>query len=249
MIEIVLCDDDDTDLHRMETLLEEYKKKNPDKEIMIYTYSSAKDLLFFLQEGASCDIYILDILMPGCNGVELGHYIRQQNINTPIIYTTSSKEFALQAYGVCALRYLMKPVKKDELFSALDFAVKNKPKKEEDVFLVKTKQNITAVPVQNIVCVENISRILCFTLKDSSIIESICNRESFEKHLSPLIENFAFIQPHKSFLVNMNYIQSISSKELYLDNGKRIPISRNNSKSTKTAYLKYLSLPGRREDS
>lgn len=248
MIKIALCDDDCTDIHRIQTFLEEYRKENLEKEVAVYTYNSAKDLLSLLQDGTFFDIYILDILMPGCNGVKLGHFIHQRNPDTPIIYTTSSKEFALQAYGVCALRYLMKPVKKEELFSAVDFAIKNTPKREEDVFLVKTKQNITAVPVHNIVCVENISRILCFTLKDSSTIESICNRESFEKHLSPLIENSAFIQPHKSFLVNMDYIQSISSKELYLDNGKRVPISRNNSRSTKTAYLKYLSLPGRGEE-
>lgn len=241
MLEIAICDDDKVDLAQIEAMVTAYAAENVSAQISIYTTQSPCELAEKVTRGERSDIYILDLLMPELGGISLGKLLRDNSCNAPILYVTSSSEHAFAAYGLCALRYLLKPVLQDDLFAALDFARHNLAQHTVRNFYVKTKEGIQKIAVDDIVCVENIQRSMQFTMLDGSKINSVCNRESFETHLAPLLTDDSFAQPHKSFLVHMKYVRSLQPDMLLLDSNLHIPISRNYASDLKRRYLKYLA--------
>lgn len=235
-----ICDNDKNDLEQAEKLLFEYKNMFPEKGVEINTFLSPEKLKADLLKGKTYDVYLLDIIMPEINGIEIGKLIRAQKEGIPIIYLTSSREHAFDAYGIHAVGYLEKPVKAENMFYTLDMAYQVFLNNQEKRFAINSKEGIHTVNIKDIVYVENISRCAVYTISDGSQITGVCNRSSFEKSVEPLLGHPGFVHCHKSFFVNMWYIKLLKKDKIILDNAKIIPVSRERAASVKKTYLKYL---------
>ena len=113
---IIICDDTLKDLIKLEKLLLKYSSYYPDMNFEIEKYSDAALLLKKIQEEELADIYILDIVMSKITGIDIGRQIRKNNKKSVIIYVTVSDNYALDAYGIYAIRYLLKPVNETLFF-------------------------------------------------------------------------------------------------------------------------------------
>lgn len=112
-MKIIICDDNKKDLTRIEQLITNYKTLYPGNDFELESYTDPSLLIRKIQEKQLADIYILDIIMAGTTGIDIGSLLRRFSKQASIIYTTSSDEFALDAYGVRALMYLLKPVQEE----------------------------------------------------------------------------------------------------------------------------------------
>lgn len=101
MIKIALCDDDRSVLKAIRTLLEQYRIEQNQK-IVCVDFCSPLELLTEIEKGMRPDILILDIIMPGENGISVAKEIRQYDDTVKIIFLTSSSEFAVESYTVGA---------------------------------------------------------------------------------------------------------------------------------------------------
>ncbi len=242
-IKIVVCDDDQTSMEQIKGLLHAYGRE---KEIRmdIHTYTSALEVQEALTAGEleNADLLMLDIMMEGKNGIELAEDIRKKDRNIPIVFATTSPEFALKAYHVFAVRYLLKPLENEAVWEMLDFVIAHLLTKKDKIFGINTKKGCVNVNFSEIVHVENVARKMCVTMKDGKIYQSVGIRDSFEKQVEALLQEENFIQPHKSYVVNLDYVSSYTTTILHMDNNNDIPISRRNSLEVKTRYLKYLTL-------
>lgn len=117
-MKVVICDDSIEDLCKIEKLLIKYKEWNANVDFEIEKYSDASRLYQKINKNGLADIYILDMIMSSKSGIDIGNHIRSMDDKSVIIYITSSEDFALDAYGVYAIRYLVKPVY-DEKFLRL----------------------------------------------------------------------------------------------------------------------------------
>ena len=88
----------------------------------ILRFPSAEAFLFQYAEDKRCDILLLDVEMPGLNGVELAKRIRQKNKALQIVFITGYTDYIAEGYDVSALHYLVKPVSREKLFTVLDRA-------------------------------------------------------------------------------------------------------------------------------
>ena len=120
---IVICDDTLKDLIKLEKLLLKYSSYYSDMNFEIEKYSDAALLSKKIQEEDLADIYILDIVMSKITGIDIGRQIRKNNKKSVIIYVTVSDNYALDAYGIYAIRYLLKPVNETLFFESLDYAL------------------------------------------------------------------------------------------------------------------------------
>lgn len=179
--------------------------------------------------------------MSKITGIDLGAQIRKTNTKSIIIYVTTSDGFALDAYDIHAIRYLLKPVLKSSFFEAIDSALSYLNIKEESVYLVKTKEGLLSVPYSKIEYIENCSRKLNVHLVDGETITSIFIRKSFDEEIKDLIQNRNFIRVHKSFLVNLKYIKKLTRNDVTMDSGMNIPVSRKSSLDVKKEYLLFVS--------
>ena len=106
MLHIALVDDDARELERTGTLVERWQ----DAPSRFAAFSSARALLAAMDAGADFDLYLLDVVMPEMDGIELGRAIRERDKDGAIIFLTTSPDFALDSYEVWPLQYLLKPV-------------------------------------------------------------------------------------------------------------------------------------------
>ena len=118
-------------------LLEKYCESRACPAPELEQTSDSAALYRRIQNGEQWDVYILDILMSEKTGIDIGGLLHRTGAKSPIIYVTSSDDFALAAYGVHAVRYLLKPVREEDFFEALDYAMSYKQDKRDSGFLVK----------------------------------------------------------------------------------------------------------------
>ena len=241
MIRFAVCDDDRTDLKKMEEMLEQLQKEEK-RSWEVAAYSDAKQLIRDVKEGNSPDVYMLDVLMPEIGGIELAREIRSKDRNPSIIYLTSSPDYALEAYGVHAVRYLIKPIAANEFKEAVDAAIENsRLRKGDRNFCMKTPGGRRCFAHHNILYAECYRRMVMLHTVDGEAVTSVCIRNSFEQELEDLLMAENFLQTHKSYVVNMDYIESFRQGELTLTSGDMVRISKNRQGEVKKRVLKYLA--------
>jgi DNA-binding LytR/AlgR family response regulator len=165
MLQIAVCDDDIDELSNMVQLINLYRtSKNFDCEYAVFP--NGFELVSALEKGKRFDIYCLDIIMPGFSGIDVAKEIRGFDKTAPIIFFTSSPEFALESYSVKAINYVLKPISKEKLFFTLNEVLEQiKAKKDEDVLIVKSHEGIQKVLISNLVFAEVIGRNVLYHLR------------------------------------------------------------------------------------
>lgn len=242
MIQIAICDDTLADLNQLEKLITEYALSHTlPFSIKAYTYSSSISLHEEISEGKRFDIYFLDILMPDINGIKLGEYIRSKHDDGVIIYLSTSSDFLQQAFNLYAYQYQIKPLRRDKLYEILDRVFKKFSQEKERTFLLPQKNNsFLRIPYHDICYLELLNRVIYFHLKDGRVERSNYIRSAFEQIVSPLLEDSSFLQPHKSFVVNLFYVRLLSKHCFEMFDGKEIPVSRKRMLEVKDTYTTFL---------
>lgn len=240
-MKITICDDSIEDLLTIEKLLLEYQNLYPGRNFAMEKFSDPSKLYNKISDGELTDVYILDMLMPKRTGIDLGNQIRKGGCESVIIYITSSDDYALDAYGVHAVRYLLKPIGKGAFFEALDYALSYAKVKKEPMYLVKTKAGLVQILYSQIKYIENANRKLEVHLAGGEVLKSIFIRKSFEEEIREILKRKNFQQIHKSFLVNFDYVKQLTIDGIILESGERLPVSKAKSSNVKREYLLFVS--------
>ncbi|MCM1123726.1 MAG: LytTR family DNA-binding domain-containing protein [Eubacterium sp.] len=241
MMKITICDDSIKDLLTIEKLLLKYKTLYPDKDFEVDKMSDPSRLSHKISEGNLADIYILDMLMPRQTGIDLGNQLRTSDCENAIIYVTASDDYALDAYGVRAVRYLLKPIDEDKFFEALDYALSYMHSKTEPLYLLKTKAGFIQCAYSKIEYIENVNRRLAVHLPDGELLQSLFLRQSFEEEIHEIAKRKNFLQIHKFFLVNLDYVKQLTQDSVVMESGCLLPVSKAKSANVKREYLLFVS--------
>lgn len=233
-MKFAICDDNSEMIAHLKTLIEAYCRSR-NVFIGCEAFQNATDLLSALEK-KSFDLLLLDILMPGVNGMEAAHEIRNAGRELPILFLTSSPEFAVESYRIHAEDYLLKPIQRDDLFAAFD-RLFEKTLREENFLLLKTRNGLNRIAFSKIVCVEVLHRIVIFTLSDGSVREVYGYLSEYEPLL---LADPCFFKAHRSYLVNLRYVTDFGKEGFTTGIGKTIPIARDSFSKAKNAYLSYL---------
>lgn len=237
MLKIAVCDDNIADLSNMVSILNEYKTLKWDKRIITYTaFQSAVDLIAAMEIGQQYELVVLDILMPFITGMDAAKEIRKFNKDIKIIFCTSSTEFAVESYSVGAYYYAIKPLCKEKLFILLDKLISEIEIDNDKSFLIKSKTGLTRIYISRLEFAEVISRTVLYHLTDGSVIEAVGSMSVLENEI---ITNPFFIKPHRSYIVNMNYIDTLSQREIKMKSLALVPLAKANYRTVKSTYIAY----------
>lgn len=235
MIKIAFCDDDMEVLHQMNELLDRYRVER-NEDITYAAFQSPFELLTEIEKGIRQDILFLDVVMPGQNGMDVAKEIRQYDTNMKIIFLTSSPEFAVESYSVGAYFYQLKPIWEESFFRLMDAVLAECEKKKKNSLILRSKDGITRIDLQQLEYCEVLGRKLLFHLENGAVLESA---GSLDDLAGQLIQYSNFFRPHRSFLVNMEYIQNISSRSIKMVNDAEIPIPHGKCSEIKNSYMEY----------
>ena len=236
MIQIAVCDDNIDELSNMAQLIHQYRSsKHLDCEYAVFP--NGFELISALEKGKRFDIYCLDIIMPGFTGIEVAKGIRTFDKAAPILFFTSSPEFALESYSVKAINYVLKPVSKEKLFFTLDEVLEHVGvKAQKDAIIVKSNEGIQKILIANLVFAEVIGRNVLYHLLSGKVIECA---EPFSAVCGNLLKYRRFIKTHRSYIVNMQYVDTIENHQVTLQTLSSVPIAQGKAKEIKQQYLAH----------
>lgn len=236
MIHIAICDDSKQERQILDALFKRYQELHA-TPLQIHIFQNGFSLLDAIDQGKRFDITILDILMPGENGIEIARNIRASGTDTEIIFLTSSPEYAVDSYEVKAQNYLLKPVTEEKFFASIDSILDELDEKDTASFIIyTTEKQYSRIRVSSLVYGEVTHRTITLHLADQTMVSAIMTFTEFQDILKAYPD---FIYPHRSYAVNMNYIQYVTKSDIILTDGQKIPLSRNNYTKISEQFLNF----------
>ena len=226
MIRVAICDDDNNQINALKFMLTEWNE-----HIIINEYTSAEQFLFSYPD-APCDLLLLDIEMGDMNGMELARKLRHKGDMLPIIFITGYSEFMQDGYDVEALHYLLKPVDKEKLFAVLDRYASRHSADSRVIF--PSGDESVCVNSDDIMFLEAFGKKTQITVKNGKEILCTCGLSAAAEKLGK-----GFVSCHRSYVVNLGFVRSISKTEITLDNGRKIPLSRRLYDSVNKAFISF----------
>ena len=227
---IAICDDNKAQIKELNRLLEKWSADKP-LDLNIDEYISAESFLFGYAD-KPCDILLLDIEMSGINGMELARKLRANGDMLPIVFITGYSDYISEGYDVEALHYLIKPVNESKFFAVLDkFTQRNTV--SEQIILPCGSETLRISP-ERITYVEAQGRRTAVHFSGGQMFDCNMSISRFEDMVI-----HGFVHCHRSYLVNLRYVHSITKTDIILDNNTTVPISRRLYNEVNTQFIKF----------
>lgn len=243
MYQIALCDDEPEDLEKTEKLLSDYDQKYLGSVFMIQRFKTAGELLYRIrEENYVPDLIFMDIFMPDkeSNSCPLGmtaaRELRNMDYRGKLVFLTTSREYALEAFDVDALQYIVKPVSEEKIFAVLNRLLKDMEKERKKYILLRIEGKLVRVSLNQIVYCEAQGKTQCLYLTDGTQRTLRMTMTEFYEQLSQYQE---FVRLGVAYIVNLGYIVSLNARELCMDNGKKIYLPRGTYKGLREQYFTY----------
>ncbi|MCI8342599.1 MAG: response regulator transcription factor [Firmicutes bacterium] len=217
MINIAVCDDDPSMLKNAANIISEYMKS----EKISFTIAKFLDGESLSKSNQHFDLVFLDIQMAPPNGIETARCLRNSGFEGVIVFITVLKEAVFESFEVQAFDYVVKPFEKERLLHVLKRALNFIDEKSAKNLIVKSENLLTVVPFSSIIYCEVLGRkIYIHQIKDETT--------KFYGRFSELEKRFdnRFFKCHRSFIVNLDYVQSCGKGLVTLKNGSCVPASR-----------------------
>lgn len=230
MLKIAICEDDTIQRQSIVNMINSYLN-SINKIYELFEFTCGESLLSSIN---NFDIYFLDIKMNNLSGIDTAKRIRIINEKAIIIFTTGLKDYVFDAFDVNAFHYLIKPINEIKFIKVLDSAIKLLSKK--DKFLIaKTISSSYKIYLKDIVYIESDQRkIKVHTTYD--IIEYYYKISDLETEL--LEDNF--FRCHKSYIINLKYVQSFDNTFITLKNSEKVYVSKYKLSEFSKTFMYYL---------
>lgn len=235
MLRLTICDDEPAQLSLLEAYVRAWAVERG-IEAGIETFRNGEQFLFSWEEGKE-DILLLDIDMPGMDGISLAKRLRERGAGLQILFITGLADYALEGYDVEAVSYLVKPVEKERLSACLDRAWE-RCGREEPALLLEMPWGTARVRLRDISYLESAAhdtQVHCIRREEP--LRCRMGIRELEERIGG--ESRAFFRIHRSYLVNLGHVGRIGRKEVETDRGEVLPVARNRWEALNQAYLDY----------
>lgn len=230
---IAICDDEKIMQEQLKEEIEGYYKS---LDLMVLCYSSGEALLADFEK-KQYDVVFLDIEMKGMNGLQVARCLHEKKKELPIVLVTTHTELALEGYEVQAFRFLAKPLDRSKVYGAL--------KAIEDLVLEDEKISIVSDGLQRYLPCKSV----CYIKSENVYLDIVTTKERYlvRQKLKEVLEQLPknrFLQVHRSFVVNLQFVESFDGGNIYMDGGMKIPVSKAHREAFKTGMIRFMQRKG-----
>ncbi len=239
-LKIAICDDEKPIRDYIEKCVREV---NP--EIKVEQYEDASTMV---SAKFDADILLLDIQMPGMDGMKAARILRTMGNKTIIVFVTAVEEYVFQAFDVGAVQYIVKPFDRSKLIDTIKKAIDlAKERNSIDAALsemdeaTEAKRSITIkydganrrVILTEIMYAEVFEHRIILHMNDKECINYYGKMSDLE-----MIAGKDFYRVHRAYLINLSYVKSYDSKSVSVS-GEEIPVARGKYQELVKAYMSY----------
>ncbi|MCR5121953.1 MAG: LytTR family DNA-binding domain-containing protein [Ruminococcus sp.] len=234
---IAVCDDE---RFFRDTLCEAVDSFYQSLDVLCLPFESGAGLIAAFEKGQRFDAVFLDIEMPPPDGMETARRLHEFSPELPVIFLTSHTELAMDGYEVGAFRFLQKPVIGEKLTQALKDITKLCGRKKT----VRIRENGEEhyISPDDIICAEADNNSVRFV----TAAREYHMRIKITEALAVLdAASDSFCRVHRSVIVNLAHIISRSEREVRLDSGSVLPVSKSYADELKKRLMEYIRLNAR----
>ena len=231
MITAAIVDDDPNIRETLQAALitDTQKRRIP---VQLSVCASGSEFLTLPQE--KWDLVLMDVEMPGQNGIETARQLRRVNDRAAIIFITNYIQYALEGYEVQAFRYLLKPIDAAQFEQVVGTALDEIHHRQTAYLQLKGRSEIIRLAIDELIYAETErGHLLLYT--PGKVLECYSTMEKLEQEL----KQEAFFRCHSSFLVALEAVRQIEKQDVVLKDGTRVPVSKNRKKGMKQALTNF----------
>jgi DNA-binding LytR/AlgR family response regulator len=196
----------------------------------IYEFRDGNALL---TSDAVFDIVFLDYQMPNLNGMDTARQLRARNSICNIVFVTNFPDFVFESFEVNPYRFYKKPISPNEIESMFDFYIRQQ--KALSPIIINDFDGQKVIASKNIIYLEGDGKYC--------LIRTVSETVHSSKPLSGVMQmlpQYCFYRIHKSYVVNLYYIDRIDNNLVYFINGEKAVIGRNNIGDFNRAYRNFV---------
>ena len=217
MVSIAVCDDELLDCltisAQIRIIMEEMGAA-----FCVEQFQSGRELLKSL---GRFDVIFLDILMEGMDGMETARQCRRMAFDRMLVFFSSSRDYVFDAYDVEAFHYLVKPVDEGKLRHVLGRAVERERQLFREYIVVSRERQVRKLFLDSVRYFEIRGRQI-EVHEEQGVFTWYEQIGALEKQL----EGKGFFRCHKSYLINLKYVDGYNRQEVILENGEKIVIAK-----------------------
>ena len=229
-MQVAVVDDADNDARSLISYLEKFSEDHG-IALQVDRFSSAGD--FFQSDTSAFSLVILDIDMPGMNGVECAHVIRETDPDIVIMFVTNLPQYALAGYEVEAVDYVIKPVSYGEFSLKMKKALRYVGRNREHGIVLKGADGVTTLSAWEVLYVESDRHYLDYHTKTGSVrVRGTIS--AAEKDLAP----HHFVRCNSGYLVNLRHVRSVEGEDVLVGDDW-LKISRSRRASFMEAFARF----------
>ena len=232
-MKIAVLDDNADDLHALCAMIDIVCAEHTPRP-MIRAFTDDRKFLAHMSS-ARADIVFLDIYLKERTGIRTAQILRSFNTNCAIIFVTTSREHAVEAFDVTASHYLIKPVTEEGVREAL--ARTPFFKKERPTIPLTIEYTEQRIPIEHIRYVDADGRRCSFHLTDGTTLSPYMTLSRARELLDAMP---MFLSCHRSLLVNMDEIHQLTPEGILLSDGTLLPIATRRKSEVERIYRAYM---------
>lgn len=226
---IGICDDNRIDLKAMQEVISCVAPEH-----VVDSFSEGKELLGTILKGTVYDLLFLDIIMPELNGMDLAREAGRITPETQVVFLTDSDAYAVEAFSVKALHYIIKPMTKSALKECLH-RLEEKQNQRRRIHIISSAGIQQIVFADEIQYAQSDAHYFNLHLADGTDIKVRMTQSELQDILGDL-----FLPVSRGLIVNVDFIRQLDTKSCTLKDGRKILLSRKNQDKIHSAYAAYV---------
>lgn len=235
MISIAVCDDNTIECLSISNKIHDFLLQTG-VEHMILEFFDGSELL---ESNNSFDIVFLDIKMKKIDGLQTAELLRKKIKHYILIFVTSYQEYVYQAFDVEAFNYILKPINNHKLARTLERAIAKNANQRDNFIIINKNREIIKINLSDVIYFEIQGRVINVHYHNTTV--------QYYERLSTLEQKLYgqnFFRCHKSYLINLQYVEKFNKIEIGMDNGDTVLLSKRRYEEFTKKFLSYMKKEG-----
>ena len=234
-VKIALVDDLKQDRELLERRIEDFFASRSSDRFSIEAFESAETFLPSFTPG-KYDLVFLDICMDEMNGIELAKKLRSSDAHLLIVFQTTAREYAFDAFPIHPFDYLLKPCRQDEMSAVLNEAMRVLDAGDPVIRVVASRAEFD-VPLRSLIAAVSSGHNTELTLTNR---QQLTATESFKNINAKIHDDRRFLLINRGILINMDHVLSPKDGMMHMKDGSSFPIKVNGRPSILSAFSQYM---------
>ena len=230
-MKIAVCEDKASDSAKLCAYINDYCQQNC-YDGQIVAFDTGEALLDAFSPGAF-DLIFLDIIMPGLSGTDVAQKIRETDRDCLLVFITTSKDYMAEGFSVQARGYVVKPLEQKNMDPVMH-ALRREFDNNSRMIEIPVSGETIMVSIADLFYAEVYGKYAMLHMKRGKLTTRLPLDE-----LETRLGGTPFLRCHRSYIINMNYVDDMRAGDFLMRNGDIVPMRKNGRKEVRMATAKF----------